>query len=246
MPRGTEVAVKLKEVIVGGERSLGGSLLQFLTRVDEASIMSIAAKRRGKTLSNYEQRQVEKIASWKGSYPNPFAELFHEVARPLSRFIQFLVPDALALGAIEAAYKASELSATQADIQLQAGVRGHPRTSPCVPGNLRSPLSPGRHHGPGSRDRRGRLHRGWRRLDHAARHSLCSSRCACGPSSRRAIAMATRSIDPRTRRGSWVPWRWRFPIRKNAGMNSWAASGRSRICCSRTFRRTSSSRRPPR
>src|SRR4051812_1410463 len=85
--------------------------------------MSIAAKRRGETLSNYEQRQVEKIASWKGSYPNPFAELFHEVARPLSRVVQFIVPDALALGAIEAAYKASELSATQSDIELQAGVR---------------------------------------------------------------------------------------------------------------------------
>ena len=50
-------------------------------------------------------------------------ELFHEAAKPLSRVIQFIVPDALARGAIEAAYKASELSATQSDIELQAGVR---------------------------------------------------------------------------------------------------------------------------
>ena len=130
--------------------------------------MSNDREHRGKRSPNYEQRQVEKIASWKGSYPNPFAELFHEAARPLTRFIEFLVPDALALGAIEAAYKASELSATQADIKVQAGVRDirelrHASLEICDRLSRRVGTM-----AQGARDRRGRPHRGRRRLDHAA------------------------------------------------------------------------------
>src|SRR5208337_2649927 len=73
-------------------------------------------------LTDYEQAQVEKIASWKASHPNAFGELFHRVARPVAGFFEFIVPDAVVLGAIEAVYKASDLAATQEDIKLQAGV----------------------------------------------------------------------------------------------------------------------------
>jgi hypothetical protein len=86
-------------------------------------MMSIKADSRKKGLTVYEQRQVEKIASWKAAQANPFAELFHAAVRPITWLVELVVPDSLALGAIDAAYKASELSATQSDIQLQANVR---------------------------------------------------------------------------------------------------------------------------
>ncbi|MGZ3302802.1 MAG: hypothetical protein ACXWO3_17875, partial [Isosphaeraceae bacterium] len=49
-------------------------------------------------LTDYEQAQVEKIASWKASHPNAFGELFHRITRPAARFFEFIVPDAVALG----------------------------------------------------------------------------------------------------------------------------------------------------
>ena len=84
--------------------------------------MTSTAEKSETKLTDYEQAQVEKIASWKASHPNAFGELFHRVARPVARFFEFIVPDAVALGAIEAVYKASDLAATQEDIKLQAGV----------------------------------------------------------------------------------------------------------------------------
>src|SRR5271157_3860879 len=84
--------------------------------------MTTTAEKSETKLTDYEQAQVEKIASWKASHPNAFGELFHRVARPMARFFEFIVPDAVALGAIEAVYKASDLLATQEDIKLQAGV----------------------------------------------------------------------------------------------------------------------------
>src|SRR3954451_10823509 len=74
-------------------------------------------------LTDYEARQVEKIAAWKAEYPNPFGELFRRAAQPIAKVVEVVVPDRLALGAINAAYKASELSATRSDIAVQAGVR---------------------------------------------------------------------------------------------------------------------------
>jgi EcsC protein family len=73
-------------------------------------------------LTNYEQGQVEKIASWKASNPNPFGELLHRVTKPVAKFVELIIPDAVALSAIEAVYKASELAASQRDIKLSAGV----------------------------------------------------------------------------------------------------------------------------
>src|SRR3954447_16666848 len=73
-------------------------------------------------LTDYEARQVEKIAAWKAEYPNPFGELFRRVAHPIAKVVELVIPDQLAIGAINAAYKASELSATRSDIERQAGV----------------------------------------------------------------------------------------------------------------------------
>src|SRR3954453_22504655 len=80
-------------------------------------------KDKGKTLTDYEERQVEKIAAWKAEFPNPFGELFRRAAQPLAKVVEFIIPDQIALGAIDAAYKASELAAFQSDLKVQAGVR---------------------------------------------------------------------------------------------------------------------------
>lgn len=73
-------------------------------------------------LTEYERRQVEKIAAWKSSYPNPFGELFRHVAQPLAKVVERFIPDRVALLAIESAYNASDLAATARDIEIQAGV----------------------------------------------------------------------------------------------------------------------------
>ncbi len=73
-------------------------------------------------LTDYEQAQVEKIASWKASHPNPFGELFHIASRPLAKLIEVILPDVVALRAIEAAYAMGERAATRADLKALAGV----------------------------------------------------------------------------------------------------------------------------
>jgi EcsC protein family len=75
-------------------------------------------------LTDYEARQVEKIAAWKASFPNPFGELFRHAAQPLADFVERFIPDRIALLSIDAAYNASDLSASENDIKIQAGV-GH-------------------------------------------------------------------------------------------------------------------------
>ena len=80
-------------------------------------------KEKEKKLTDYEARQVEKIAAWKSEFPNPFGELFRRAAQPLAKVVEFIIPDPIALGAIDAAYKASELAAFQGDLKAQAGVQ---------------------------------------------------------------------------------------------------------------------------
>src|SRR4051812_1929143 len=80
-------------------------------------------KKQAPKLTDYESRQVEKIAAWKAEYPNPFGELFRRAAQPLAKVVETFVPDRVALAAINAAYKASDVSAPRADIEVQAGVR---------------------------------------------------------------------------------------------------------------------------
>lgn len=84
--------------------------------------MATIVEKSATQLTDYEQAQLEKIASWKSSHPNPFGELFHKVTRPVGKFFEIIVPDALALRAIDAVYDVSNLAATQEDIKLQAGV----------------------------------------------------------------------------------------------------------------------------
>jgi hypothetical protein len=74
-------------------------------------------------LTDYERAQVEKIAAWKAEFPNPFGELFRRVAQPVADVIEYIVPDRLALGAIEAAYKAADRAATKEDLEVSAGVQ---------------------------------------------------------------------------------------------------------------------------
>ena len=88
----------------------------------ENAIMSRTVAKQKPSLTEYETRQVEKIAAWKAEYPNPFGELFRRAAQPIAKVVEVVIPDQLALAAINAAYKASELSATRSDIEVQAGV----------------------------------------------------------------------------------------------------------------------------
>ena len=90
-----------------------------MPRISEAIMSRDVAKPK---LTGYEARQVEKIAAWKAEYPNPFGELFRRAAQPIAKVAEAVIPDQLAPGAINAAYKASELSATRSDIEIQAGV----------------------------------------------------------------------------------------------------------------------------
>ena len=74
-------------------------------------------------LSDYEKRQVEKIAAWKGAYPNPFGELFHRIAMPIAQVVEMVIPDPVVAAALRGAYKISTASAPPSDICADAGVR---------------------------------------------------------------------------------------------------------------------------
>jgi EcsC protein family len=79
--------------------------------------------RNSKKLNDYESRQVERIAAWKSEFPNPFGELFRAAAQPLGKAVEYIIPDRVALLAIESTYKAADLAATANDIMVQAGVK---------------------------------------------------------------------------------------------------------------------------
>jgi hypothetical protein len=73
-------------------------------------------------LTDYERDQVREIAAWKSEPPNPFAEMFKMITLPGAKVVEQVIPDAVVRAAIERAYDAAELSATQEDIKRQAGV----------------------------------------------------------------------------------------------------------------------------
>jgi hypothetical protein len=79
--------------------------------------------RNSKKLNDYESRQVERIAAWKSEFPNPFGELFRAAAQPLGKAVKYIIPDSVALLAIESTYRAAEVAATANDIKVQAGVK---------------------------------------------------------------------------------------------------------------------------
>lgn len=74
------------------------------------------------TLNAYEAKQVERIAEWKGEHPDPFSELFKRVTQPGMKLIERLIPDRLAVVAINQTYELSAVSAGQRDIMVKAKV----------------------------------------------------------------------------------------------------------------------------
>ncbi len=74
------------------------------------------------SLSDYEKQQVEEIASWKASHPNPFGELVRRVAHPAASFLESLIPDKLAIRALEVAYHSAESAALLGVLEREAGV----------------------------------------------------------------------------------------------------------------------------
>src|SRR4051794_29488371 len=73
-------------------------------------------------LTEYEAEQVERIAAWKAEHPNALAELFRMAAHPVARAFERVIPDAVARKAIEAGYRAAELTADGRDVARRAGV----------------------------------------------------------------------------------------------------------------------------
>lgn len=67
------------------------------------------------SLSEYETAQVERIAAWKGAYPNPVGELLRRTALPVARVVEKLIPNRLALASIDAAYRAAMITSGRPD-----------------------------------------------------------------------------------------------------------------------------------
>ena len=84
--------------------------------------MSARTKAVERSLTPYESEQVEQIARWKSTPPNPFSELLKTISTSVTDLIEKVIPDNLVIAAIEKAYTASETIAGRDDIRRQAGV----------------------------------------------------------------------------------------------------------------------------
>ena len=85
--------------------------------------MSTRTKAAETELTPYESEQIQQIAVWKSSPPNPFAELFNKLTLPVADLVEKVIPDNLVITVIEKAYKASELIAGQEDIKRRLACR---------------------------------------------------------------------------------------------------------------------------
>jgi EcsC protein family len=84
--------------------------------------MSAPTKAARSKLTPYESEQVEQIAAWKSTPPNPFSELFKRITIRGADLVEKLTPDKWVVTTIEKAYSVSEMVAGQDDIKRQAGV----------------------------------------------------------------------------------------------------------------------------
>ncbi len=84
--------------------------------------MSTRTKAVERKLTPYESEQVEQIARWKSTPPNPIAELFKSITTSITDLVEKAIPDNLVIAAIEAAYKTSERLAGKEDIKRRASV----------------------------------------------------------------------------------------------------------------------------
>jgi hypothetical protein len=85
--------------------------------------MSTQTKAVETRLTPYEAEQVEQIACWKSTPPNPISELFKTITTSITDRVEKLMPDKLVIAAFEAAYKTSERLAGEKDIVRRAGVK---------------------------------------------------------------------------------------------------------------------------
>lgn len=84
--------------------------------------MSTQSKAVEKRLTPYESEQIEQIARWKSTPPNPISELFKNVTLRGSDLVEKLTPDQWVVTTIEKAYSVAEKLAGQEDIRREAGV----------------------------------------------------------------------------------------------------------------------------
>ena len=85
--------------------------------------MSTRTKAAQPKLTPYESEQIQQIAAWKSSPPNPFSELFKSITLPIADFVEKVIPDDPVKVAIEKSYDAAERLAAKEDIKRQAGVQ---------------------------------------------------------------------------------------------------------------------------
>ena len=63
--------------------------------------MSARTKPVERDLTPYEAEQVEQIARWKSTPPNPVAELFKTITTSVTDLVEKVIPDQLVIAAIE-------------------------------------------------------------------------------------------------------------------------------------------------
>jgi hypothetical protein len=85
--------------------------------------MSTHPKSAASELTEYESAQIEQVAAWKSTPPNPIAELFKTVTLPVADWLEKVIPDRVVIAAIDKAYGVSDRLAGQDDIKQQAGVQ---------------------------------------------------------------------------------------------------------------------------
>lgn len=84
--------------------------------------MITTARTRSKRLTPYEAEQVEEIAAWKSLPPNPVSELLRKITLPSASLIEKLIPDSLALAAIEKGYNLATKLDSLEKVKREAGV----------------------------------------------------------------------------------------------------------------------------
>jgi hypothetical protein len=74
-------------------------------------------------LTEYEQRQIEKIAGWKAEPPSYVSAVLEKVTKPLVKAVEHLVPPDTIAAAIENAYASSEIQTHRVAIARRAEVK---------------------------------------------------------------------------------------------------------------------------
>src|SRR5262249_20048614 len=85
--------------------------------------MSRRTKAERNHLTDYEAKQVRRIAAWKSEPPNPLVQLWSTLTGPGAKAVEKIIPDRLIKMTIERLDDAAALMAGREDIKRRAGVQ---------------------------------------------------------------------------------------------------------------------------